>query len=50
MMTARKIKAAEWKNSQTATVAVGTQRLREVFGIEALTAKLQSRSDVFGSR
>lgn len=50
MMTARKIKAVEWKNSQTATVAVWKQKLRKVFGIEALTAKLQLKSDVFGSR
>lgn len=48
LMTARKMITIKWMNLQPPTVAQWKQKLREVYGMEALTAKLQLRSDVFG--
>ena len=47
LMTARKMVTIKWKNSQPPTVAQWKQKLGEVYGMEAPTAQLQLRSDVF---
>lgn len=50
LMTARKMVAVNWMNPQPPTILQWKQRLREVYVMEALTAKLQLRSDVLGRR
>ena len=50
LMTARKMVTINWMNPQPPTVAQWKQKLKEVYGMEALTAKLQLRSDVFVRR
>jgi len=47
LMTARKMVTIKWMNSQPPTVAQWKQKLGEVYRIEALTAQLQLRSNVF---
>lgn len=48
LLTARKTITIKRMNPQPPTVAQWKQRLMEVNVMEALTAKLQSRSDVLG--
>ena len=50
LMTARKMVTIKWRNPRPPTVAQWIQKLREVYGMEALTAQLQLRSDVFKRR
>ena len=50
LMTARKMVTIKWLNPQPPTVAQWKQKIREVYGMEALTAQLQLRSDVFVRR
>ena len=50
LMTARKMVTVKWMNPQPPTVAQWKQKLREVYGMEALTAQLQLKADVFVRR
>lgn len=50
LMTARKMVTIYWMNPQPPTIVQWKQKLREVYVMEALTAKLQLRSDAFGRR
>lgn len=50
LLIARNIIAVKWRNPQTPTVTQWRQKLREVYVVEALTATLQLRTDVFGRR
>ena len=47
LLTARKMVTIKWMNSRPPTGAQCKQKLGEVYGMEALTAQLQLRSDVF---
>lgn len=50
LMTARKMVTVKWMNPQSPTIIEWKQRLKEVYVLESLTARLQLRSDVFGRR
>lgn len=48
LMTARKMITVKWMNPRQPTIAQWKQKFRDVYFMEALTAKLQLRSDVLG--
>lgn len=50
LMIARKIVTINWRNPQPPTVAQWKHKLREVYGMEALTTQLQLKTDVFMRR